>query len=86
MSGYLLTVKTEVLYEKTFGILAKYTKYLNSTKEPLDCIRVLAERLAEYPPQIIDCSDEETFKRLEKNINEYKKIIENVDSPVAVGA
>lgn len=86
MSSYLLTAKTEVLYEKTFGILAKYTNYLNSTKEPLDCIRVLAEKLAEYPPQIVDCSDDATFNQLERNINEYKRIIENVNSPFAVGA
>ena len=86
MSSYLLTAKTEVLYEKTFGILAEYADYLNTTKEPLDCIRFLADKLAEYPPQIIDCPDKETLNQLERNIDEYKKIIENVNSPVAIGA
>ena len=86
MRSYLLTVKTEVLYEKTFGILAKYTAYLNKTADPFDCVRVLAEKLAEYPPQIIGCEDEKTFAKLEKNINEYDRIIDNINTPLAVGA
>lgn len=84
--GYLLTAKTEVLYEKAFGILAKYANYLNNEKEPLDCISLLADKLAEYPPRIIDCPDEDAFNTLERNINEYKKIIDDVTSSAAAGA
>lgn len=86
MRSYLLTAKAEVLYEKTFGILAKYTAYLNNTADPFDCVQVLAEKLAEYPPQIIGCEDEKTFAKLEKNINEYDRIIDNINTPLAVGA
>ena len=36
MTNYLITAKAEVLYEKTFSVLAKYVKYLEETQEPLE--------------------------------------------------
>ena len=38
MKNYLVTAKAEVLYEKAFSVLAKYSKYLDESKEPLECI------------------------------------------------
>lgn len=80
MGNYLTRVKAEVLYEKTFRILGKYDDFLSTTNNPYDYIKVLSESLAKYLPKIIQCEDEETFLNLERNINEYERIIDNASS------
>ena len=80
MGNYITRVKAEVLYEKTFRILGKYDDFLSTTNNPYDYIKVLSESLAKYLPKIIQCEDEETFLNLERNINEYERIIDNASS------
>lgn len=86
MTNYLVTAKAEVLYEKAFSVLAKYSKYLDETKEPLECIRVLYESLSNYPDKIILCDNESSYDTLKKNIDEYENIIDNVSISIPVGA
>ena len=86
MSEYLVSVQAEVLYEKANNILAKYEKYLNEASETLDVIEELYKNFCVYTKKIILCSDEIDYKRMERNVNEYDRIIDNVYSVTAVGA
>ena len=40
MSKHLITIKSEVLNEKAFGILRKYSDYLSNTEKPLESVQV----------------------------------------------
>ncbi len=86
MTNYLITAKAEVLYEKTFSVLAKYVKYLEETQEPLECIRTLYESLSNYPDKIMLCDNETSYDILKKNIDEYEIIIDNITVSIPVGA
>lgn len=86
MTDYFVTVKAEVLYEKANSILAKYEKYLDTCETPLECIESIYKTFCVYSKRIIMCSDEKSYKELERNVNEYDTIIENVFSSALIGA
>lgn len=86
MTNYLVTAKAEVLYEKANDILAKYEDYLNNCDAPLECIESIYNTFCVYSKKIIMCSDENSYVELERNVNEYAAIIENVYSSATIGA
>lgn len=86
MTNYLITAKAEVLYEKVFSVLAKYSNYLDNTKEPLECIKVLYESLSDYPDKITLCDNESDYTAMKRNVDEYENIIDNISISLPVGA
>ena len=71
-------VKSEVLYERVFGIIRKYADYLNNTSEPLESIKVLYKEICRYPDKIILCDSDYEFGVLEPTIHAYEIFIETV--------
>ena len=71
-------VKSEVLYERVFGIIRKYADYLNNTSEPLESIKALYKEICRYPDKIILCDSDFEFGVLESTIHAYEFFIETV--------
>lgn len=86
MIDYSVSLNAEILYESTFAVLAKYAKYLQESKEPLECIKTLYDSLKNYTDRILLCKSEAEYDILKKNIDEYEKIIDNVSVSLLAGA
>lgn len=86
MTDYLVTARAEVLYEKVFSVFAKYSRYINSSSQPLECIKLLYDNLASYPDKVILCDNQKTYELLENEIDAYDKIIDSIYYPSVIGA
>ena len=82
MSKHLVAIKSEVLNEKTFGILRKYSDYLSNTDKPLESVQVLYEALKKYPDKTLMCETEEEYETLISNLKQYELFINSVLIPV----
>ncbi len=82
MSKHLVAIKSEVLNEKTFGILRKYSDYLSNTDKPLESVQVLYEALKKYPDKTLMCETEEEYETLNSNLKQYELFINSVLIPV----
>lgn len=82
MSKHLVAIKSEVLNEKTFGILRKYSDYLSNTDKPLESVQVLYEALKKYPDKTLMCETEEEYETLKSNLKQYELFINSVLVPV----
>lgn len=71
-------VKSEVLYERVFGVIRKYADYLNNTSEPLESIKAMYKEICGYPDKIILCNRDYGFVELEAMIHAYEVFIETV--------
>ena len=80
MPNYLVTAQAEVLYEKAYGILAKYAKYTyaENSNAP-DCIRKIEDELSAYAQNIVLCKDQTEIDDVKKNLAVYENIIDNID-------
>ena len=53
MVDYMITAQAEVLYEKAYGILAKYTKYTSNKKNDYPrCLDDMAISIAELAKKL----------------------------------
>lgn len=78
MSKHLAAIKAEVLNEKTFEILRKYSDYLSNTEKPFESVQVLYEALKKYPDKTLMCETEEEYKTLKANLKQYEDFINSV--------
>ena len=82
MSKHLIAIKSEVLNEKTFRILRKYSNYLSNTEKPFESVQVLYEALKKYPDKTLMCETEEEYETLKANIKQYEVFINSILIPV----
>lgn len=77
MSNYLVTAQAEVLYEKAYGILAKYSNLSNENDIP-ECIKKIEDNLADFARKIILCDTMEDIENVKQNLTIYENIIDNI--------
>lgn len=81
MPNYLVTAQAEVLYEKAYGILAKYIRFANSNKESCpQCIKYIEINLVSFAKKIILCETEKEIENAKLNLKIYENIIDNAVS------
>lgn len=79
MSNYLVTAQAEVLYEKAYGILAKYAAFTNDNNNDIpECIKRIEDDLADFARKIILCDTAEDIENVKRNLTIYKNIIDNI--------
>lgn len=81
MSKHLIAIKSEVLNEKTFRILRKYSDYLSNTEKPFESVQVLYNALKKYPDKALMCETVEELEALKENLNQYEIFINCVLIP-----
>lgn len=79
MNNYLVTAQAEVLYEKAYNILAKYTR-LTSRKDGKypRCIEDMEINLVSLAKKIILCETQEEIEQTKTSLAVYENIIDNI--------
>ena len=87
MVDYMITAQAEVLYEKAYGILAKYTKYTSKKEKDYPCclddMAVSIEKLAK---KIILSETQSDIDQAEISLTIYDNIINNISELSKLGA
>lgn len=79
MSQYLITAQAEVLYEKAYGILAKYAAFTNDNNDNIpECIKKIEYDLADFARKIILCDTVKDIENVKRNLIIYENIIDNI--------
>ena len=79
MVDYMITAQAEVLYEKAYGILAKYTKYTSNKENDYPrCLDDMAISIAKLSKEIILSETQSDIDQARISLTIYDNIINNI--------